>query len=188
MTKAALFERWNDIVRSVERSLTTAAEKMAVRNPDVALEAALCIRWLFVFLTDEDSFTCPKICVCSSRQGTKNPNFRRRRRLANVFLDVFMLLGLDPSGMSARFPVGYRVTEGLCLTERNPLAQSNPRRCASKAAIRTRRDSASVPTTAKKSCVYLSRAVSQVIDGTRSEVRGLGENKNKAKVRVFRCW
>lgn len=44
MTKAALFERWNDIVRSVEGALTTAAEKMAVRNPDVALEAALSIR------------------------------------------------------------------------------------------------------------------------------------------------
>lgn len=44
VTKAALFERWNGIVRSVEGELSSAAEKMAVRNPDSALEAALWIR------------------------------------------------------------------------------------------------------------------------------------------------
>lgn len=44
MKTAALFDRWMSIVRSVEGNLASAAEKMAVRNPDGALQAALWIR------------------------------------------------------------------------------------------------------------------------------------------------
>lgn len=44
MKTAALFDQWMGIVKSVEGDLTSAAEKMAVRNPDSALEAALWIR------------------------------------------------------------------------------------------------------------------------------------------------
>lgn len=44
MKTAALLDRWMAIVRSVEGDITSAAEKMAVRNPESALEAALWIR------------------------------------------------------------------------------------------------------------------------------------------------
>ena len=44
MKTAALFDRWTGVVRSVEGGLTSAADKMAVRNPNDALQAALWIR------------------------------------------------------------------------------------------------------------------------------------------------
>eukprot|EP00752_Nemacystus_decipiens_P009015 g8047.t2 len=43
MKTSALFQRWMNIVSSVEGDLRSAAEKMAVRNPESALEAALWI-------------------------------------------------------------------------------------------------------------------------------------------------
>lgn len=44
MTKAALFELWKGVVESVGGDLSSEAEKMAVSNPESALEGALWIR------------------------------------------------------------------------------------------------------------------------------------------------
>lgn len=44
VSRKALVERWNRVVRSLEGELESAAEKMAVSNPDRALEGALWIR------------------------------------------------------------------------------------------------------------------------------------------------
>lgn len=44
VSRKALVERWNSVLRNLEGELVSAAEKMAVSNPDRALEGALWIR------------------------------------------------------------------------------------------------------------------------------------------------
>ncbi len=69
MTKTALSQRWTGIVRSLEGELTSAAEKMAVYNPDSALEAALWIR-------------------LGTRKGLRAAG-RRARKVQNIAANVY---------------------------------------------------------------------------------------------------